>query len=169
MNDGEKVTETTTMGLVENKTEEVEETSIGSLLQEIVEAQGDLESQDSVKALRKHFASTLYPLMSKIVNFLGDIGSVVKDLAEDLGDQSEFMTGENVEYMTGYLEVIQGFILRYAAEAKYRADNGDTNLLNDLRALDQATRGAIEVMKSFVSDEDDDSDNDSEDADVRDE
>jgi hypothetical protein len=137
------------LGINEGNKKELEEDSAQEILQSLVEAQGELADENSVKGLNRHLRTKLYPLLSRTVSVVIDVGDTIRDVAENMADgvDGDSLSEEDVEFMSGFSEVIQRFVHKWMPTGKQLMDGGNPDFFNDLTALYKGSRGLSELVK----------------------
>lgn len=129
----------------DQKEEEEEESTIGSLLQSIVEAQADLDGVDQ-KGMKRHLTTVLYPLLGQIVRFVGDLGASLLTDGDADDDDRPALNDTDAAFLYEYFEIMIKFVYAWTNEASFRASRGDPSLQLDLQAVH---RGTLEAQKLF--------------------
>jgi len=132
---------------------EEEQDSFQQVFSDISKAQGKLDDSTNLNGLRKHLRREVYPLMGRVLGLTVDMRDAFRELALEVESQSGGIPAEDAKFITGYLDAISNFILKYAPVARAQAEQGDATLQQELGALHQGASAVREVVNSLTEDE----------------
>jgi hypothetical protein len=118
----------------------------------VLEAQKELVAETSTKGLNKHMMTRLYPIMGRVIVFIGDLGDVFQDLSGEVNASSEFLSAEDADYLSEYMGVVEAFVRRWYPEAERMQAGGAPILMEDLMALEQGRRGVMDIVGELTHD-----------------
>ncbi len=104
----------------------------------------------SPAALHKHMQQVLYPLMTRVVGLSMDLRDAVRGIAADVAEPEEYLSGENIEFIAGYIEAVFAFVLKYGAWARQQAAAGNPDFQRDLSAIYQGGSALKEVLQGLA-------------------
>jgi hypothetical protein len=125
--------------------------SIQRIFEDISEAQAKVTKLGkSPVSIHKHLNQVLYPLLMRSVGLSMDLRDSVRGVAAAVAEPEEYLAGENIEFIAGYVEIVFEFVLKYGAWAREQAAAGNPDFQRELAALYQGGSGLKQVLQSLA-------------------
>lgn len=126
--------------------------SIQRIFEDIAEAQGRVTKLGkSPVSIHKHLNQVLYPLLMRSVGLSMDLRDAVRGIAADVAEPEEYLAGENIEFIAGYVDTIFLFVGKYGTWARKQAESGvNPDFHRELIALHQGGSALKEILKSLA-------------------
>lgn len=125
--------------------------SIQRIFEDITEAQARVgKLGKSPAALHKHLQQVLYPLLARSTGLSMDLRDAVRRIAADVAEPEEYLAGENIEFIAGYVEIVFAFVLKYGVWAREQAAAGNPDFQRELIALHQGGAALKQILQSLA-------------------
>ena len=125
--------------------------SIQRIFEDISEAQSKVTKLGkSPAAVHKHLNQVLYPLLMRVVGLSMDLRDTVRRIAADVAEPEEYLAGDNIEFIAGYVDTIFVFVRKYAAWAREQTAAGNSDFHRELIALHQGGAALKQILQSLA-------------------